>query len=328
MFCEKIIAKKNEIEELRIFKHILVILFAVFPVFESYSQDLEPHLISALPTGGNFLIASYSHSNGNILVDNTIPIDNLDANLNNIVVAYARSFKLFNKLTKFDAILPYSFAAFSGVVSQIDSSTSRNGFADPLFRISMILIGTKPLTPADFFKREVKKFNLGVSFRLRIPTGQYFSDKLLNLGANRWAFKIGAAASYGFFKNKLILEAHLFSWFFTENKSFFNGNTLGQKPVVVAQAHISYTFKPGVWLAFSVGRSGLGMTVLNGEVLEDQKQNNGRFGGAFAFRITKGHALKIAYTSGVSTRYGADFNTLLIAYQFMWFDKDKKNNSE
>jgi hypothetical protein len=284
-------------------------------------------LISALPTGGNFLIASYSYSAGNILVDNTIPIDNLNANLNNIVVAYARSFKLFNKLTKFDAIIPYSFATFDGEVSQVDSSTSRNGFADPLFRISMILIGTKPLNPEDFFKREVKKFNLGVSFRLRVPTGQYFSDKLLNLGANRWAFKIGAAASYGFVKNKLILEAHLFIWFFTENKKFLIDNTLYQKPVIVAQAHISYTFKPGIWLALSIGRSGLGTTVINGVEQTDKKQNNGRFGGAFAFKIAKGHGLKLAFTSGVSTRYGADFNNFIVAYQFMWFDKGKKKDN-
>ena len=128
------------------------------------------------------------------------------------------------------------------------------------------------------------------------------------------------AASYTV-KKKLTFEGHLISWFFTENKEFYNGNTLYQKPLVSAHLHISYVFKPGVWLAVSAGTSGLGETVMNG-IEKDDLQRNSRYGAAFAYRIHKNHALKIAFTSGVSTRYGADFNTILLAYQFMWFDKN------
>jgi hypothetical protein len=67
-----------------------------------------------MPTGGNFAIASYGYSSGNILIDNTLPIEDLNARLNNIVFAYARSFKLFNRLAKFDIVAPYSFGSFTG----------------------------------------------------------------------------------------------------------------------------------------------------------------------------------------------------------------------
>jgi len=105
--------------------HIIFMLLVFCHVDNSYSQDLEPRLLSRMPTGGNFVIASYSYSTGNILLDNSLPIEDLKASLNNIVLAYARSFKLFNKLAKFDVIVPYSFGSFEGVVSSIDSSTSR-----------------------------------------------------------------------------------------------------------------------------------------------------------------------------------------------------------
>jgi hypothetical protein len=68
-----------------------------------------------------------------------------------------------------------------------------------------------------------------------------------------------------------------------------------------------------------MGIGGLGETMLNG-IEQDNLQKNSRFGATFAYRINKGNSLKFAFTSGLSTRYGADFNTILLAYQFMWFD--------
>ena len=300
-------------------RKVLLTLTGCLFIVQLHSQDLEPRLMSAIPTGGNFVIASYSYSAGNILLDNSLPVEDLKANLNNFVFAYARSFKLFNKLAKFDVIVPYSFGTFEGVVSNIDSSTSRTGFGDPLIRLSMVLIGSEPVSITDFFKQEQKKFNLGAFVRIRPPLGQYDPSKLINLGANRWATKIGLAGSYSFGR-KLILEGHVNSWFFTENKEFFNGNSIQQKPLISAQLHVAYLFTPGIWIAFSAGQSGMGETLVN-EVEKNDLQNSSRFGAAFSYKLSKHNALKIAFTSGLSTRYGADFTSVILAYQFIWFDK-------
>jgi hypothetical protein len=302
-------------------KSSLILTFGAFAT-TLFAQDLEPRSLSAMPTGGNFAIVSYGYSLGNIMVDNSLPIEDLNAQLNNFVVAYARSFKLFNKLTKFDVVAPYSFGSFTGVVSQIDSSTTRSGLADPMLRFSIVLIGAKPLSPAEFIKQEQKKFKLGASVRVRLPLGEYNNTKFINLGANRLGVRLGVAGSYSI-RKKLILEVHLNSWFFTENKEFFNGNSIKQKPLLSAQLHATYIFKPGVWIAGSVGRSGMGETIVNG-VEKDDLQQNSRFGAAFAYRLSEQNALKIAFTSGVSTRYGANFTTFLVAYQFMWFDNIKE----
>ena len=133
------------------------------------AQDLEPRLLSPIPTGGNFAIASYGYSLGNILLDNSLPVDDLDASINSFILAYARSFKLFNKLAKFDAIVPYAFGTYDALVNNVDTSATRTGFGDPLFRLSLVLIGTGAWDPADFFEQEQKKFNLGASRRIRPP---------------------------------------------------------------------------------------------------------------------------------------------------------------
>ncbi len=123
---------------------------------------------------------------------------------------------------------------------------------------------------------------------MRAPLGKYNSKKLLNLGANRWGLKVGLASSYDITK-KLKLEGHVNTWVSTANKEFFHGNTIQQTPILSAQLHLTYIFKPGFWFAL-------------------------------AYKVAKHHAIKIAYTSGVSTRHGADFNSVIITYQYMWFD--------
>jgi hypothetical protein len=265
------------------------------------------------------VFSSYGYSQGNILLDNSLPLKDLKSKLNNVILAYAGSFKLFNKLAKFDAILPYSFATFKGKVVQVDSSTSRNGFGDGLIRFSLILIGNKPVPIGEFATLTPKKFNLGVYTRVRVPIGQYDSNKFLNLGANRWAFKFGVVGSYAI-KRKLVFELHLLSWVFGDNKNFYNGHITSQNPLLIAQLHASYTFKPGMWIAVSAGKSAFGETFIDGVGQKDNQQNS-RIGAAFSFKLAKHHSIKVAYTSGFSTRYGADFNTFILAYQILWFKK-------
>ena len=300
-------------------KSYLFLIFGILSASTVVGQDLEPRLMSAVPTGGRFVIASYGHSQGNILMDNSLPIEGLQSTMNNVVVAYAGSFKLLKKLAKFDIIAPFSFSNFEGQVTGVDSSTSRTGFADPLLRLSLILIGNKPKPISEFGKMTPKKFSLGVYGRVRVPLGQYDPTKFLNLGTNRWAVKAGVAASYTI-KRKLVFELHLLSWFFQDNKNFFNGNVVSQNPLPIAQLHVSYIFKPGMWLAFSFGKSTWGTTAVNG-VDQNDSQKNSRIGAAFSYRVAKHHSIKAAYTTGFSTRYGADFNTFILAYQVIWFRK-------
>ena len=298
---------------------LLVAIVSCLSLFQLQAQDLEPRLLSPVPTGGNFAIASYGYSTGNILLDNTMPVEDLNARINSIVLAYARSFKLFNKLAKFDIITPYAFSTYDAVVDGVDTSATRNGFGDPMFRLSMVLIGTGAWNPADFMKQVPEKFNLGAALRVVVPLGQYDPTKLINLSTNRWAFKFTFAGSYTLAR-KWIFEGHVNPVLFTENSSFFNGNTLKQKTLISTQLHTTYVFKPGIWLAASVGRSFLGETVLNGEE-QDDLQNTSRYGLAFAYKVSKHSALKLGFTSGITARYGADFTTLVLAYQYIWFDK-------
>lgn len=272
-----------------------------------------------MPISGNIVVATYSHSGGNILVDNALPVEGLNANLNNLVFAYVRSFKLFNKLTKIDAVIPYSLGKYDALVNEEPTTVYRNGLADPQLRISMILLGVEPLKPQDYFKYQGKKFRLGVNFRFKIPIGAYNSDYALNVGTNRWTFQTGIGGAYTLNK-KFIFEAHFNSWLFTENTDYYNGNYTQQKPLFGLQFHAAYIFKPGFWIAISAGKTTGGKLKVN-DVLQDIAQKNSRVGAAIAYKINKHSGLKLAYTNGFATRTGADFNSIIFGYSYVWFDK-------
>lgn len=284
------------------------------------SQDLEPRFLSSVPLKTNFTGIVYGYSSGDILL-NSQEIEGLNAKLNSIAVYYGQSIKILNKPAKFDVVLPYAFGKLNALVSQVDTTVYKNGFVDPTFRVSVILIGDKALNLKEFAKRDIKKFKFGTAFKVKAPLGSYDDTKLINLGANRWAFQLKAAASYQLSK-KLILELHIDSWFFTENSSFNNGNKLTQKPLLTTQLHLAYLFNPKFWVSGSIGQVALGETSIN-DIEQDNNQKNSRYGFTASHKIGKLGSLKFTLTNGLYTGSGANFTTALLGYSFVWFGKPK-----
>lgn len=282
------------------------------------AQDLEPGFLSAIPIGTNIAIAATGYSQGNILLDNTLPIEDLEAKIYNFALGYFYSFKLFNRLAKMDVVVPYALADFNAIVENEPQSATRNGLGDPMLRLSMILVGADPVKPQEFFKQEQQKFKMGVSFRVLAPLGQYDSDRLINIGANRWAMKTGIGASYTI-KKKLVFEAQFHTLFFGVNDNFYGGNTRKQNPLFEGQFHTTYIFKPGIWVAASFGAVNGGDSEINGD--KKISLNNKRYGLSFAYKLNNHHSLKAAYTNGFITRTGTDFDTFLLGYQYLWFNK-------
>lgn len=295
----------------------------LFSFFQLHSQDLEPRFLSSIPLKTNYAGLVYGYSYGDILL-NAQEIEGLNAKLNTVAGFYGRSFKLLNKPAKIDVVVPYSFGKLNALVSQVDTTAYRNGIVDPTLRVSVILIGEKPLNLQEFSKRDLKKFKMGSSFTIKAPLGKYDETKLINLGANRWAFQLKAAASFRASK-KIILELHLDSWFFTENSSFNNGNTLTQKPLLTTQLHMAYIFNPKFWVSGSIGQVFLGETSING-VEQDNNQKNSRYGFTASYKIRKLGSLKFSVTNGLYIESGNNFNSALLGYTFLWFDNSQKNN--
>lgn len=285
-----------------------------FAAWDASAQDLEPRAYSNTPTGMNFLLAGYAYSTGTAGPDAAVPLTDTHVNIHTAFHAYARSLDVWGTSGKVDVILPYSWASGSGVLAGHIMNRDVDGFGDARFRLSVNLYGAPALTLKEFESYEQDTI-IGVSVQVVAPTGQYDSEKLLNIGSNRWSFKpeFGISKAWG----PLILELTPAVTFYTNNDDFLKGHTLEQAPIYSVQGHLIYTIWRGIWASLDATYYTGGRTTLNG-VEADNRQENVRVGASFALPVDRYNSIKLFASGGVYSRTGNSFTTGGIAWQVRW----------
>jgi hypothetical protein len=189
-----------------------------------------------------------------------------------------------------------------------------SGFDDPRFRFSMNFYGAPALSMKEFagYRQDVI---IGASLQVTAPLGQYDDTKLINLGGNRWSFKpeLGVSKAWGAWRVELAPGVT----FYTDDRDFNSGGTFAQGPVYSVQGHVLYDFPSGVWLAVDGTWFNGGRTSVNG-VKSETVQSNTRVGLTLALPLDRHNSVKLNASTGTSTRTGADFNNIGIAWQYRW----------
>jgi len=282
------------------------------------AQELEPKAYSASPVGATFLLTSVARSTGSIVFDPSIPITDVDATINAAFFGIGTTFDMFGKLALVSVAVPYAWGDVSGRVFEEARTVSRAGLADTRVRFSVNLRGNDAMHLGEFVKAP-RKAIVGTSVTLLVPTGEYDRTKLINLGNHRWGFKpeVGLAVPIG----RWDIDAYTGVWLFTANDDFFPGSKeRTQDPILAIQGHVSYTFKPRLWLAVdSTWYSGGKSRVDGGE--PTAAVANSRLGATLSIPASRRQSLKIAYSNGVSVRTGTDFSTIAVGWQFLQFRK-------
>ncbi len=184
------------------------------------AQDMEPRAYSASPVGANFLVTSYSWSTGDVVFDPTLPITDIKANVQGLVVAVGHSFNLFGQLALASAAIPYVLADVTGKVFEQQAETHRSGLADAHFKLSVNFWGNPAMSPREFVTAP-RHTIVGASVSVTAPASQYYETKLINLGTNRWSFKpeVGVSVPYG----RWDLDGYVGAYFYTSNANFYPG---------------------------------------------------------------------------------------------------------
>ncbi len=285
------------------------------------AQDLEPRAYVWVPVQATFLVAGYGYSHGGVLTDPTAPVQDLQATLNAPSVGAGHVFSLMGNTTQVSAAVPFAWAGASGSVLGSAESISRTGFGDVRLRISTLLIGAPSMSAPDIAKAPHKTI-FGTSLSIIAPTGQYFPEKLINLGVHRWSFKPELALSQPVGKRWLV-DVYAGVWFFTKNKSYYPGNSVReQDPMGAFQTHVSYNITRRMWAALNLTYYTGGVTTVNG-VQSDDRQDNSRIGGTLVVPVKKRHSVKFAYSTGAVIRSGADFTTISVGWQTFFLGKPK-----
>jgi hypothetical protein len=281
------------------------------------AQELEPRAYSPAPVGTTFLVASFGSSSGDISFDPTIAITNVHADLYAPVLGLGRTIGLLGRQGLITASLPYAWGTVSGNVGEQRGSITRSGLADIKLRFSLNLHGSPAMNPQEFARPRHRKLIVATSLTVNAPSGQYDRTKLISLGTNRWAFKPEIGFSYPIWK--FDLDFYTGVWLFTKNPHFFPGPfTRTQDALTSFQAHASYTIRRGLWLAFDSTWYGGGSVRVN-DGPASERQANSRVGVTLSAPLGKRQSLKFAFSSGVTARVGSKFNTLGVAWQYVWF---------
>jgi len=301
------------------FTPLLLALVVLLLARPAHGQDIEPRRWSHMPIGANFAGAAYAYTTGDITLEPELRIQNAESDLQTIGLKYIRSFGLFGKSARVEVAQPYQIGHWSGLLNGVPAKVERDGLADGSLRFAVNLFGAPPLEGKEFAEYRAKADSetiVGFGLVLQLPTGQYYDDKLINLGNNRVAIRPQLGAIHNFGKWSVELTAAVS--FFTENDDFFHGKRLEQDPIYTADAHLVYTFRPGLWLAASFGYGGGGGTTVNGAA-SDNRQSNLGFGFGLGIPVTRAIGVKLAYIgtrTEARTGMNADTFTCAVAVAF------------
>jgi hypothetical protein len=183
---------------------------------------------------------------------------NADTEADVLIASYARHMTLFNRASTFSAnivggsvdvdvnsgaVPPQFLPASTASTSAFKQSAS--GYGDPSIQLDVNLFGTSPLkSTVDLLNYEPTS-TFDIAMMLAMPLGEYDSDKLVNMGLNRWYGRIAFPYTYHFgtfsrgYMSSLELTPSV--WLFADNDDFL-GQNLKNDPLMQFEAHLTHDF--------------------------------------------------------------------------------------
>lgn len=297
----------------------VLVFFQILLSSAASAQDLEPRRWSHLPTGLNVLGIATGWTDGDILFDPVLLIEDATYDLYVGAAAYVRTFDVLGKSGRIDFTLPYASGRWEGLVDGVDTVVRRRGFTDPNLRFSVNLYGAPPLRGKEYvqYRREHPvTTTVGAALAVTLPLGDYNDQKLINLGGNRLVVRPQLGVLHQHYKWQFEVTGSVF--LYQDNDEFWAGNELKQDPMWFVQGHVIYSFKPGLWASMSSGFAYGGRSHVNGVAKADDRRTN-YFAVSLGVPINARQGLKFTYlTSDTNISVGSNFNALIASWSINW----------
>ena len=294
----------------------LAIALSLLSVSNAAAQELAPRAYWPAPVGTNVALLAYQRNSGDIVIDPSLPITGVQSEIDYLQVGYQRYFSLFGRTATAQFSLPYADGNTEGVIDGQFRQRSTAGLTDARLRITINLRGAPAMDAAGFRSLRLSpKTIVGASILVQAPTGAYDSDRLINLGTNRWAVKPALGIIVPLHPTWLF-EIEVGAWLFGDNEDFL-GETRKQDPIVSTEIHLIKRFRPGFWASLDANYYTGGDTRI-GDEFRDDLQRNSRAGVTFVIPINGRHALRAGFSTGISTRSGGDFEMYSLTWAYAW----------
>jgi hypothetical protein len=285
------------------------------------AQDLAPRAYVITPVHSNAITITWTFYDGGLNFNGTVPVTNATGAYHVSIFTYYHSLNFFGRSANITASLPYGVGNFQGDISEQSRSLYRSGMLDSSFRFSVNLMGGPAMQAKEMAKWKQKTL-LGLSLKVVAPTGQYSGTKLINWGANRWAFKpeFGYSERWGHW----VLDGYAGVWFYTTNSASYDGPATkpqNEAPVGSLEGHLSYDVKPRLWVSLDGNFWWGGIASLSGIRNLETKQTGSRVGSTVSFPISKHQSIKVSYSDGTYIRFGGNYQSVSAAWQYSWLGR-------
>ena len=279
----------------------LLFLAIVLPVSVN-AQEIEARAYSNAPIGMNFLTGGLAQAKSGSYTLNTQALS-----LTHVIDVAGQSGRL-------TLVLPYAELTGTGQVGAQTINASAEGLSDPLIKASVNIYGAPALTNSEFINYR-QDLIIGASIAASIPWGQYNSNQMINVGANRSLIQpaMGLSQAVGPWRLELAGMATIY----TSNNNFMGNNTLSQNPIYSGETHVIYYFPNTAWISADATYFTGGQTYVNG-LPTSGTQENWRFGSTLSYPIDKSNSIRLSGSKGVYSRTDTSYNAVGISWQYRW----------
>ncbi|NLP59265.1 transporter [Lutibacter sp. B1] len=283
---------------------LLIVIILILTPSTIFSQTQARDLLPA-PSGLSALLFYQRNMSGNNLYLNGHKVNNnIDFNGDLSLFRYAHFFKTGKATLLCNVILPY--ASMNLELGEINDKVT--GLGD----ITLNAVYFYPL-----ITKEKNNLFLDAAFYLTPPTGKYYSNKEINIGSNRWAYRITLASAWKTNRTAIEIVSNL-DWYSDNNDFTADKLKQEQNAVYMFETHLTYdftkTFYGGVTYRWKKG----GETNVEGIGDMNDKINTQQFNFMGTVTITSQTQVMILYSTDFEVKNGIAQNYLefRLAYFF------------
>ena len=266
---------------------------------------------------------------------------NSDTEANVMIASWARHMTLFNRASLFSvnvgggsvevdvdtSFIPPGFLP-SAVVPGSTLSQSTSGSIDPSVQLDVNLFGTPPLKSTVDLLNYEPTWTIDAAALLALPVGEYDSDKLVNMGQNRWwgRFALPIKYHFGVFAPGYMSSFELTPsvWIFAENDDFL-GQSLENDPLLQLEAHLTHDFTRTFFGSLDLLYRGGFQSEING-VEAGEKLDIGDLGFTLNFQASDNLFVRTTYSSNVFGDDNLDSSIIRLQLVYGWHRLTEASN--
>lgn len=277
---------------------------------QAQAQQYGPRLFWLAPSDTNILQFQLLYQETNTSFSADIVYPNLDIDTTALIGSYTRTFSLGDTAGLLTVAIPYASANVELSTASRGIERSQDGIADAYAQLQIGLVNSPGLSLQELAKYMVEenpRFQMRALVGVYVPTGEYDSDRVVNIGSNRWAFRAGVPIVIRLSENwkpgnRTTLELVPVADFYTDNNSpslssnerigQFVADRTAQNPLFRIEGHLTHDLTNEIWVSLDSYYVFGGATYADG-VGQNNQQSWLGLGGTLGSNLWPGGTLSV-----------------------------------